>query len=66
MFLESRNESVFIDHISEEDHLTRSSRSSDHFIQQELKSAINLFPRAARLNSIHIIKDQEIWSEFSI
>nr|DAE92663.1 MAG TPA: hypothetical protein [Caudovirales sp. gcode 4] len=66
MFLESRNESVFIDHISEEDHLTRSSRSSDHFIQEELKSAVNLLSAWARLNSIYIIKDQEIRSEFSI
>ena len=66
VFLKSRNESIFIDHISEEDHLTRSSRSSDHFIQQELKSAINLFSAWARLNSIHIIKDQEIRSEFSV
>ena len=66
MFLKPRNESIFIDHISEENHLTRSSRSSDHFIQEKLKSAVNLFPRAARLDRIHIIKDQEIRSEFTI
>ena len=66
MFLKSRNESVFIDHISEEDHLTRSSRSSDHFIQKKLKSAINLFSARAGLDRIYIIKDQEIRSEFSI
>lgn len=66
MFLKSRNESIFIDHISEKYHLTRSSRSSDHFIQQELKSAINFLSARARLNSIHIIKDQQIRSEFSI
>lgn len=66
MFLKSRNESVFIDHISEEDHLTRSSRSSDHFIQEELKSAVNLLSAWAGLDCIYIIKDQEIRSEFSI
>lgn len=66
MLLKSRNESIFIDHISEENHLTRSSRSTDHFIQQKLKSAVNLFPRAARLNSIYIIEDQQIRSKFPI
>lgn len=66
MFLESRNESVFIDHISEENHLTRSSRSTDHFIQEELKSAVNLFSARAGLDRIYIIKDQEIRSEFTI
>lgn len=66
MLLKSWNESIFIDHISEKDHLTRSSRSSDHFIQEKLKSAINLLSAWARLDRIHIIKDQEIRSEFSI